>query len=177
MSRIAKQPIDIPKGVELKLTGQRVEAKGPFGALSHALHTRVSVAQEGDQLVVSPLSEDQQAWAMAGTTRSVIDNLVQGVHAGWEKSLDLVGVGYRAQVKGKVLGLTLGFSHPVDVVIPDDLEVETPSQTRILVKGADKRKVGQFAADIRAIRPPEPYKGKGVRFTDETVVRKQAKKA
>ncbi|MEN8177331.1 MAG: 50S ribosomal protein L6 [Pseudomonadota bacterium] len=176
MSRIAKSPISLPKGIEVKIDGHAVSAKGPKGSLELNAHDLVGVAQDDGLLTVSPVTEDKQSWAMAGTFRALINNMVTGVSQGFEKKLQLVGVGYRAQAKGKILNLNLGFSHPVEFPIPDGIEVSTPSATEIIVSGCDKQQVGQVAAEIRAFRPPEPYKGKGVRYSDEYVARKEAKK-
>jgi large subunit ribosomal protein L6 len=176
MSRIAKQPVTVPAAVEITENGQQVTVKGPKGTLLHNIHALVEMTREDSELKFRPRDESKAADAMAGTTRAVIGNLVTGVSDGFEKKLELVGVGYRAQVRGKVLNLTLGFSHPVDYEVPEGVTAETPSQTEIVLKGADKQKVGQVAAEIRAFRPPEPYKGKGVRYADEVVVRKEAKK-
>ena len=176
MSRIAKQPVTVPAAVEITENGQQITVKGPKGTLVHNIHALVEMTREDGELKFRPRDESKSADAMAGTTRAVIGNLVTGVSDGFEKKLELVGVGYRAQAKGKVLNLTLGFSHPVDYEVPEGVTAETPSQTEIVLKGADKQKVGQVAAEIRAFRPPEPYKGKGVRYADEVVVRKEAKK-
>jgi large subunit ribosomal protein L6 len=176
MSRVAKNPVQLPSGVEVKLDGKTLNVKGSKGELSMVVHDMVDVAQEDNTLKFSANSEDKSADAMAGTMRALANNLVTGVSHGFEKKLELVGVGYRAQAKGKVLNLTLGFSHPVDYDVPEGITIETPSQTEIVVKGADKQQVGQVAAKIRAYRPPEPYKGKGVRYADEHIVRKEAKK-
>ena len=174
MSRIANQPVEIPSGVEIKLDGQNVKAKGSNGELNMSVHPSISVAQEDGSLTVRSSGKDSVA--MAGTMRSLLNNLVEGVSKGFERKLELVGVGYRAQAKGKSLNLALGFSHPVEYAIPEGITIETPSQTEIVVKGADKQKVGQVAAEIRAYRPPEPYKGKGVKYADERIIRKEAKK-
>ncbi len=174
MSRIAKKPITVPAGIEVKISGRSVNVKGPKGNLNIDLHETVSIAQDGEVLNVTPASD--AAWAMAGTMRSLVGNMVTGVSEGYEKKLELIGVGYRAKAQGNSLNLQLGFSHPVDYAVPEGITVETPSQTEILVKGADKQKVGQVSAEIRAYRPPEPYKGKGVRYADEYVIRKEAKK-
>ncbi len=174
MSRIAKQPIEIPAGVEVKLDGQKVRAKGSKGEMELSVHPSVSVVQEDGSLTVQTSKPDSVA--LAGTMRSLLRNLVVGVSQGFERKLELVGVGYRAQTKGKSLNLTLGFSHPVDYPIPEGITIDTPSQTEIVVKGFDKQKVGQVAAEIRAFRPPEPYKGKGVKYAGERIVRKEAKK-
>jgi large subunit ribosomal protein L6 len=176
MSRIAKAPIPVPSGVDVKINGQDVSVKGPKGAMAWSVHPTVKIAVEDGVLQVSPANEAEPAWAMAGTTRALVSNMVVGVSAGFERKLTLVGVGYRAQAKGNVLSLALGFSHPIDFPVPDGIEIETPTPTEILVKGADKQQVGQVAAEIRRFRPPEPYKGKGVRYSDEQVLRKEAKK-
>ncbi|MDJ0805338.1 MAG: 50S ribosomal protein L6 [Gammaproteobacteria bacterium] len=176
MSRIAKSPISLPKGTEVKIDGQMVSAKGPKGSLEIKAHNQVGITQEDGSLTVSPTKDDKQSWAMAGTFRALINNMVTGVSQGFSKKLELVGVGYRAQAKGKVLNLNLGFSHPVDYPVPEGIEIATPSATEIVVSGCDKQRVGQVAAEIRAYRPPEPYKGKGVRYSDEYVARKEAKK-
>jgi large subunit ribosomal protein L6 len=176
MSRVAKSPISLPAGVEISVSGQDMTAKGSKGVLNLTLNALVGVVQEDGKITVSPKSEDREAWAMAGTMRALINNMVSGVSQGFERKLELVGVGYRAQAKGKVLNISLGFSHPVDYSVPDGIEIATPTPTEIIVSGCDKQKVGQTAAEIRAYRPPEPYKGKGVRYSDEYVVRKEAKK-
>jgi len=177
MSRIAKNPISIPNGVEVQFGAEEISVKGPMGQLRIASHPLVSVDRDGEQLKVATRGEEtKQAVAMSGTMRALVSNMVTGVTEGFERKLTIIGVGYRAQAQGKKLNLTLGFSHPVVYDVPEGVEVETPSQTEILIKGADKQKVGQAAAEIRSYRPPEPYKGKGVRYADEHVVRKQAKK-
>ena len=176
MSRIAKYPVVIPSGVDATVSGQSIAIKGPKGQMSLAVHGDVAVAQEDNALRVTARNGSKQANALTGTMRALLNNMVIGVSQGFEKKLELVGVGYRAQSKGNVLNLTLGFSHPVDYPVPEGVTVETPSQTEILVKGADKQRVGQVAAEIRAYRPPEPYKGKGVRYADEQIVLKEAKK-
>ena len=176
MSRIAKEPVSLPKGVEFNLSGTTVNMKGGKGALSLELNSEVELAQEDNQLMVKPRSGSRFAVAMSGTTRALLANMVQGVSEGFEKKLELRGVGYRAQAQGKKLNLTLGFSHPVVYDVPEGITVETPSQTEVIVKGMDKQRVGQVAAEIRRYRPPEPYKGKGVRYADERVVMKEAKK-
>lgn len=176
MSRVANIPVTMPSGIEFKMNQGMVQIKGPKGELSHQVHSLVNVQQDGSILTFSANDESMQAKALSGTTRSVINNMVTGVSQGFEKKLTIIGVGYRAAIQGKKLNLTLGFSHPVDYQVPDGITIETPTQTEIVVKGADKQKVGQVAAEIRAYRPPEPYKGKGVRYTDEHVVRKEAKK-
>ncbi|QBZ82296.1 50S ribosomal protein L6 [Hydrogenovibrio crunogenus] len=176
MSRIAKSPITLPSGVDVTINGTDVSVKGSKGALSKTFNHAVSVSLEDGVVTVAPKSESKNAWAQAGTARSIINNMVLGVTEGFEKKLQLVGVGYRAQAQGKVLNLTLGFSHPVNHELPEGVTVETPSQTEIVVKGADKQVVGQVAAEIRGYRPPEPYKGKGVKYADEYILRKEAKK-
>ena len=175
MSRVLKE-IAVPSGVTISVSGQSVDVKGPKGALSHVVHDSVEIKQDGDNIAFAPRESGKPALAMTGTTRAVINNLIAGVTEGFEKKLELVGVGYRAQAQGKVLNLTLGFSHPVNHEMPEGVTCETPSQTEILIKGIDKQKVGQVAADVRGYRPPEPYKGKGVRYADERIVRKEAKK-
>ena len=175
MSRVLKA-VAIPSGVTVTVSGQNVDVKGSMGALSHVVHDVVEIKQEGETIAFSPRRSGKPATAMTGTTRSVVTNLIDGVSKGFEKKLELVGVGYRAQAKGSVLNLTLGFSHPVNHTMPEGVSVETPSQTEVVIKGIDKQKVGQVAAEIRAYRPPEPYKGKGVRYQGEHIVRKEAKK-
>ena len=174
MSRVAKQAISIPAGVEVKLNGQNVEVKGPKGSTSLELHSTVSLKEEDGALTVVPASVKD--YAMAGTMRALTNNLIVGVTTGFQKKLELVGVGYRAKAQGNVLNLTLGFSHPVNHAIPEGITIETPSQTEVIVSGMDKAAVGQVAAEIRAYRPPEPYKGKGVRYAGEHIIRKEAKK-
>ena len=176
MSRVAKAPVLIPKGVEITLKDARISVKGPKGTLEHSIHDAVEVELEDQHLSFKARAGAENSTAMAGTTRALLSNMVTGVSTGFERKLNLVGVGYRAQVKGNVLDLSLGFSHPVEFPIPDDVTIETPSQTEILVKGIDKQRVGQTAAIIRHYRPPEPYKGKGVKYSDERIVRKEAKK-
>jgi len=176
MSRIAKQPVELPKGVEFQQSGTVVTVKGGKGSLSMDLNTEVEIAQEDGQLSFTPRSGSKFAIAMSGTTRALLANMVTGVSDGFERKLELVGVGYRAQAQGNKLNLTLGFSHPVVYDVPEGISVETPSQTEVLIKGTDKQKVGQVAAEIRHYRPPEPYKGKGVRYANERVVLKEAKK-
>ncbi|MDH5354871.1 MAG: 50S ribosomal protein L6 [Gammaproteobacteria bacterium] len=176
MSRIAKKPVDIPAGVELSINGQVVAAKGPKGSLSVVLHDSVQVNQEDNALNFSPRDEKKSSLALTGTLRSVVNNIVTGVSTGFEKKLQLVGVGYRAQAQGRNLSISLGFSHPIDYAVPEGIEIETPAATEIIVKGCDKQLVGQVCAEIRAFRPPEPYKGKGVKYADEQIIRKEAKK-
>ena len=176
MSRVAKAHVAIPAGVTITLSGQDIKVKGPIGELSHTIHDAVVVSQEENNIITNIVADVKGAWAQAGTVRSLINNMVEGVSKGFEKKLLLNGVGYRAKAAGKNLNLSLGFSHPVDHAIPDGITVETPSQTEIILKGADKQLVGQTAANIRAYRKPEPYKGKGIRYSDENVRRKEAKK-
>lgn len=177
MSRIAKMPIELPSGVEAKVNGQQINIKGSKGAFVYTIHSSVQISQEDNTLVVEPFSDaDKNGWAMAGTMRAITSNMVTGVSIGFEKKLELVGVGYRAQAQGNKLNLTLGFSHPVVHDIPEGVTCETPSQTEIILRGIDKQVIGQTAAEIRAYRPPEPYKGKGVKYAGEHIVRKEAKK-
>ena len=176
MSRIAKEPIKLPQGVEFEREGNVVTLKGGNGSLSLELNNEVELTQNDNILQVSPRSGSRFSAAVAGTMRALLANMATGVTNGFERRLQLVGVGYRAQVQGKKLNLTLGFSHPVVHDVPEDVTVEAPSQTEIVIKGADKQKVGQVAAEIRNYRPPEPYKGKGIRYADERVVMKEAKK-
>jgi large subunit ribosomal protein L6 len=160
----------------VEVSGQEVKVKGAKGDMTWSVHPKVRVAQENGELKVKPVDETKESWALAGTTRALVNNMVVGCGIGFERKLTLVGVGYRAQAKGRVLNLSLGFSHPIDYSVPEGVEVTTPSPTEILVSGADKQKVGQVASEIRGFRPPEPYKGKGVRYADEHVLRKEAKK-
>lgn len=176
MSRVAKSPVAIPAGVEIKRDGQGLTIKGPKGQLELVVHNNVQVAQEENVLTFAPRDGAKHSRALAGTTRALVNNMVTGVTVGFMKRLQLVGVGYRAQAKGNSLTLNLGFSHPVEYNLPTGVTAETPSQTEILVQGIDKQLVGQVAAEIREFRRPEPYKGKGVRYADERVRRKEAKK-
>jgi len=176
MSRIAKYPVELPKGVEFNQSGLMVTLKGAKGSLSMELNPEVELKSENNEIAVRARSGSRFAAAMSGTTRALLANMARGVTEGFEKKLELVGVGYRAQAQGRKLNLTLGFSHPVEYAVPEGVTVETPSQTEIVVKGADKQQVGQVAAEIRRFRPPEPYKGKGVRYAGERVVMKEAKK-
>lgn len=173
-SRVANNPVIVPKGVDITIDGQQVNVKGSKGTLTREIHKSVKFEYADDVIQFTPKREQDSA--MAGTMRALTNNMVVGVSQGFEKKLQLVGVGYRAQTQGKVLNLTLGFSHPVNYAIPEGITIETPSQTEILVKGMDKQSVGQVAAEIRQYRPPEPYKGKGVRYADEHIVRKETKK-
>ncbi len=176
MSRVASKPVTLPKGVELKQASNLLNIKGPKGELSLDVNNEVELQIEDGTARVSARSGSKFSRAMAGTTRALMQNMVEGVSQGFERKLELVGVGYRAQSKGKSLNLTLGFSHPVDFPVPEGITIETPSQTEVVIKGIDKQRVGQVAAEIRRLRPPEPYKGKGVRYADERVVIKEAKK-
>jgi len=176
MSRIAKAPIPVPAGVNVQISGRDVKVKGAKGELAWTVHPMVTLSQEEDRLIVAPVKETKEAWALAGTTRALVNNMVIGCGSGFERKLNLVGVGYRAQAQGANLNLTLGFSHPINYQMPEGISVATPTPTEIVVSGADKQKVGQVASEIRGFRPPEPYKGKGVRYADEQVLRKEAKK-
>ena len=176
MSRIANAPVTIPKGVEASLSDGAISVKGSKGDLNLSLHDLVAVAQDGEELKVSAKDDSRQAGALAGTFRSLINNMVVGVSEGFQKKLELQGVGYRAKASGKSVNLTVGYSHPINYQLPEGVSAETPSQTEIVISGADKQLVGQVAAEIRKFRPPEPYKGKGIRYTDEHVYRKEAKK-
>jgi large subunit ribosomal protein L6 len=176
MSRVAKAPVEVRTGVEITIAGQEVTVKGKNGTLSRVFNEAVEIVQDENVLKALPREGFANAWAQAGTARALLNNMVQGVAEGFERKLELNGVGYRAQAQGTKLNLTLGFSHPVVYEMPEGVSVETPSQTEIVVKGADKQLIGQVAANIRAYRPPEPYKGKGVRYSDEIVRRKEAKK-
>jgi len=176
MSRVAKEPVELPQGVEFNQSGTAVSIKGGNGTLSMELNPEVEVVREDNLVTAKPRSGSRFSFAVAGTTRALLANMVEGVTKGFEKKLELKGVGYRAATEGKKLNLTLGFSHPVVFVAPEGITIETPSQTEVIVKGNDKQKVGQVAAEIRRFRPPEPYKGKGVRYSDEHVMIKEAKK-
>lgn len=176
MSRIAKNPVALPKGVEVALSAERITVKGPLGSLTHFVLPAVTLEKDGDNLFCRAIKDQPNASAMSGTMRALVNNMVTGVTKGFEKKLTLLGVGYKAQAQGAKLNLSLGFSHPVVHDMPDGIKVETPTQTEILVKGIDRQLVGQVAAEIRAYRSPEPYKGKGVRYADEVVVIKETKK-
>ena len=176
MSRVGKNPIVLPQGVETIVAAERITVKGPLGTLTQSLNEAISIVQDGATLKVVPADESRDADAMSGTYRAIVNNMVQGVTRGFEKKLALVGVGYRAQAQGDKLNLSLGFSHPVVHQMPKGVKCETPQQTEIVIKGIDKQQVGQVAAEVRAYRPPEPYKGKGVRYADERVVIKETKK-
>ena len=174
MSRVANNPVSLPKGVELNIDGRELHVKGSKGALSLALYDGIDVSQDDGTVTFTYASDASKA--MAGTTRALVNNMVKGVSEGWEKKLILNGVGYRAKASGKSVNLTIGLSHPVDYELPEGLSAETPTQTEIVIKGIDKQAVGEAAAKIRSFRPPEPYKGKGIRYADEYVRRKEAKK-
>ncbi len=176
MSRVAKSPVSLPSGVDVTLNGQSISVKGSKGTLELNVHNSVEVKQEDAGLTFAARNKSKEAIALSGTTRALVNNMVTGVSAGFEKKLQLVGVGYRAKATGSTLNLTLGFSHPVDYELPEGVKAETPSQTDIVLKSADKQLLGQVAAEIRAFRAPEPYKGKGVRYADEHIRRKEAKK-
>ena len=176
MSRIANTPVTLPKGVEASLSDSAISVKGSKGNLNLSLHDLVTVAQDGEDLKVSAKDGSRQAGALAGTFRSLINNMVVGVSEGFQKKLELQGVGYRAKASGKTVNLTVGYSHPINYQLPDGVTAETPSQTEIVISGADKQLVGQVAAELRKFRPPEPYKGKGIRYADERVYRKEARK-
>lgn len=176
MSRIANAPVTLPSGVEFRLEGRRAVVKGPKGTLEHEVHEAVDVAQSESTLTFSAREGVENAVALTGTTRATLNNMVRGVTDGFEKRLQLVGVGYRAQMQGSALNLALGYSHPIDFAVPEGITIETPTQTEIVIRGIDKQRVGQTAAIIRGFRPPEPYKGKGVKYSDETIIRKEAKK-
>ena len=177
MSRVAKNPINVPDNVELNIVENLIKVKGSKGEIEFNIPSSVSIENNENVLTVKYNEDDQQSVALAGTTRSIVNNMVIGVSVGFEKKLELIGVGYRAKASGKLLELTLGFSHPIKYQLPEEVEVETPSQTEVVLKSHNKQILGQAASEIRAFRPPEPYKGKGVRYSDEQVKRKEAKKA
>ena len=176
ISRIAKRPVTIPQGVDASLTGALLTIKGKLGEMSQAIHSLVSATINDGEITFAMTEETQEAKAMSGTMRALANNMVEGVSQGFTRKMLMVGVGYRASVQGKVLNITAGFSHPVTVDFPEGISIETPSNTEILVKGYDKQKVAQVAANIRSIRPPEPYKGKGIRYDDEQIILKEGKK-
>ena len=176
MSRVANQPVVVPGGVTVDLNGSQIVVKGPKGTLERTLNSMVKAVMDNGEIKFSTASTVRGSIAQAGTARALVANMVLGVNQGFEKKLELVGVGYRAQAQGKKLNLALGFSHPVEFIVPEGISVETPSQTQVVVTGADKQLVGQVAANIRSFRPPEPYKGKGVKYSDERIIRKEAKK-
>ncbi len=174
MSKVAKKPIQISEKIKLVIETNQVLVEGPLGKLEFIKNAGISIEQNENSIMVE--TKEDELKALSGTTRALISNMVHGVSVGWKKSLKLIGVGYRAKSQGNILELTVGYSHPVKYPIPDGLKIETPSQTEIIVSGIDKQKVGQVASEIRAVRPPEPYKGKGIRYDDENVVKKEAKK-
>ena len=176
MSRVGKEPVSVPANVEVILSSSEVSIKGPLGKLQRSFNSDVIIERDGDTLLVKVANSSRQANAMSGTMRALLANMMQGVTSGFEKKLSLVGVGFRAQATNEILNLILGFSHPIVYKIPKGVNVETPTQTEILIKGIDKQLVGQVAAEVRAYRKPEPYKGKGVRYTDEVIIMKEAKK-
>lgn len=176
MSRIGRMPIAVPAGVDINLSADSISIKGPLGTLKQAITPKVKVVKEGSNLLLTVNDESSQADAMSGTLRALLANMVTGVTKGFERKLSLVGTGYRAQSQGTALNLTLGFSHPIVYKLPEGVKADTPTQTEIVVKGSDKQRVGQVAAEIRAFRPPEPYKGKGVRYAEEKIKLKEVKK-
>jgi large subunit ribosomal protein L6 len=176
MSRVGKMPIAVPKGVDVAIANGKITVKGANGTLERPLHNLVSLKHDAGTLSVTPANDSVEANAMSGTVRALLANMVGGVSKGFERKLNLVGVGFRAQAQGQKLNLQVGFSHPVAKEMPAGIKVETPTPTEILIKGADRQVVGQVAAEVRAIRPPEPYKGKGIRYADERVVLKETKK-
>jgi large subunit ribosomal protein L6 len=176
MSRIANAPVDLPSGVQVNIADGLVSVKGSNGSLDLQLHELVNIVNEDNQLKLSAKNDSQQAVALTGTFRALVNNMVTGVSTGFERKLELIGVGYRAKAQGKTLNLVVGYSHPIDYELPEGITAETPTQTEIVLKGADKQKLGQAAAEIREFRPPEPYKGKGIRYANERVFRKEAKK-
>ncbi len=176
MSRVGKMPIAVPKGVDVAVTADQISVKGALGTQVHAVNSLVTVKNENGSLLFAPANDSVEANAMSGTMRALVNNMVNGVSKGFEKKLNLVGVGFRAQAAGSKLNLQIGFSHPVAKVMPEGVQVACPTQTEIVIKGADRQAVGQVAAEIRALRPPEPYKGKGIRYSDEKVTIKETKK-
>jgi len=176
MSRIAKYPVVVPEKVEVNVTASEITVKGPLGTLKQSIAPSVTVKKEGDKIVFAARDETKESNALSGTMRNLLANMVTGVKTGFERRLNLVGVGYRAQAQGNKVNLSLGFSHPIVHALPDGVKAETPTQTEIVIKGVDKQKVGQVAAEIRAYKPPEPYKGKGVRYAGEVVALKETKK-
>lgn len=176
VSRVAKHPISVPAGVEVKLDGQLVSVKGKLGALKQMIDAEVKVKYADNTFTFAPVNDLLESNALAGTSRALVNNMVKGVTQGFERKLVLVGVGYRAKAQGKVLNLAVGMSHPVNITMPEGIAVDTPSQTEIIIKGADKALVCQVAANIRDVRPPEPYKGKGIRYDNEQIILKEAKK-
>ena len=176
MSRVGKMPVSVPAGVDVALKQDQINVKGTLGALALAQNALVTITQDGDKLSFAPANESREANAMSGTMRQLVNNMVVGVTKGFEKKLSLVGVGYKAAAAGAKLNLTVGYSHPVDFVMPAGITVATPTPTEIVIKGSDRQRVGQIAAEVRAVRPPEPYKGKGIRYVDEKITIKETKK-
>jgi len=176
MSRVARMPVAVPNGTDIQIANGVITAKGPLGTLTQIINPLVEIKRDGEQLTFAAANDSRESSAMSGAFRALVANMVQGVSKGFERKLMLVGVGFRAQAQGASLNLSLGFSHPVVHSMPEGVKCETPTQTEILIKGADKQKVGQVAAEVRAYKPPEPYKGKGVRYADEVVVIKETKK-
>lgn len=176
MSRVAKKPIEIPPSVDVEVDGRDVTVTGPRGVIKFSLHPHVRLVKEAHTLVFDSKPTQDAGMMMAGTMRALLNNVMTGVSEGFERRLELIGVGYRAQARGRTLNLVLGFSHPIDVIIPEGVTIETPTQTEVVIKGVDKQLVGHVAAQIRGMRPPEPYKGKGVRYMGEPILRKEAKK-
>ena len=176
MSRVGKSPVVVPQGVDVAIKEDQINVKGALGALSLAQSALVTVKNEGGKITFVPANDSRQADAMSGTMRQLVNNMVTGVAKGFEKKLTLIGVGYKAQAQGTKLNLTVGYSHPVVMEMPAGIKVETPTPTEVLIKGFDRQRVGQIAAEVRAVRPPEPYKGKGIRYADETVTIKETKK-
>jgi large subunit ribosomal protein L6 len=176
MSRVAKAPVLVPQGVEIAINESVITIKGKLGSISRSMHSSVAISNENGKLSFAPVDTERASDALAGTMRALVSGMVQGVTQGFERKLTLIGVGYKAQAQGDKLNLAIGFSHPVNKVMPNGVKVETPTATEILIKGVDKQLVGQVAAEVRSIRPPEPYKGKGIRYADEKVVIKETKK-
>jgi large subunit ribosomal protein L6 len=176
MSRIGKQPVAVPAGVEVAVKDDLINVKGALGALALAQNALVKVENNAGSLSFTPVNESREANAMSGTMRQLVNNMVNGVSKGFEKKLTLIGVGYKAQAQGAKLNLNVGYSHPVEIEMPAGIKVETPTPTEVIIKGADRQRVGQIASEVRAVRPPEPYKGKGIRYSDEKVVIKETKK-
>ena len=176
MSRVGKMPVTVPQGVDVSINSAQISVKGSGGTLSVAAHALVKVVNEAGQVTFTPVDDSREANAMSGTLRQLVNNMVTGVTKGFEKKLTLVGVGYKAAAQGSKLNLAVGYSHPVNMDMPEGIKVETPAPTEIIIKGADRQRVGQIAAEIRAVRPPEPYKGKGIRYADEKITIKETKK-
>ena len=176
MSRVAKMPVLVPQGVDLSLSADLISVKGSLGSLVLKPNALVKIEQNDGKLTFAPADDSAAANAMSGTMRQLVNNMVVGVSKGFEKKLTLLGVGYKAQAQGNKLNLTVGYSHPVEMVMPEGVKVETPAPTEVLIKGADRQRVGQIAAEVRAVRPPEPYKGKGIKYAGEVIIRKEGKK-